>query len=88
MKILRSLTIAAALSFSAAALAQAPAPAAAPAAPAATPAATPAPAAGKKGKAAARKERTAKSLECSKQADTQNIHGKARRSFMNKCKKA
>jgi hypothetical protein len=92
MKILQSLALAAAVSFSAAAFAQTPkpaAPAATPAAaPATTPAATTAPATGKKGKAEARQQRTAKSLECSKQADTQNIHGKARRTFMNKCKKA
>ena len=33
-------------------------------------------------------ERTAKSLECSKQADTQNLHGKPRKAFMRTCKKA
>ena len=33
-------------------------------------------------------QRTAKSLACSKQADSQNIHGQARKSFMSKCKKA
>jgi hypothetical protein len=32
--------------------------------------------------------RTAKSLECSKQADEKKIHGKERRKFMNSCKKA
>ena len=32
-------------------------------------------------------ERTAKSLECSKQADTQTLHGKPRKVFMRKCKK-
>ena len=32
--------------------------------------------------------RTAKSLACSAQADKQNIHGKARKSFMSHCKKA
>lgn len=33
-------------------------------------------------------QRTAKSLDCSKQADTKNIHGKARKNFMSSCKKA
>ena len=33
-------------------------------------------------------QRTAKSLDCSKQADAKNIHGKARKSFMSSCKKA
>ena len=33
-------------------------------------------------------ERTAKSLECSKQADTKNLHGKPRKVFMRTCKKA
>jgi predicted nicotinamide N-methyase len=32
-------------------------------------------------------QRTAKSLDCSKQADAKNIHGKARRHFMSSCKK-
>ena len=32
--------------------------------------------------------RTAKSLECSKQADTKNLHGKPRKKFMSSCKKA
>ena len=36
---------------------------------------------------AAPKERTAKSLECSKQADTKNLHGKPRKTFMRECKK-
>jgi len=35
----------------------------------------------------AKKERTAKSLECSKEADTKNLHGKPRKAFMSKCKK-
>ena len=38
--------------------------------------------------AATEKPRTAKSLECSKQADTKNLHGKPRKSFMRTCKKA
>ena len=33
------------------------------------------------------KPRSAASLECSKEADTQNIHGKARHKFMRQCKK-
>ena len=33
-------------------------------------------------------QRTAKSLDCSKQADAKNIHGQARKSFMSHCKKA
>lgn len=32
--------------------------------------------------------RTAKSLDCSKQADAKNLHGKPRKSFMSTCKKA
>ncbi len=32
--------------------------------------------------------RTAKSLDCSKQADAKNLHGKPRKSFMSSCKKA
>jgi hypothetical protein len=38
--------------------------------------------------AKAKPERTAKSLECSKEADTKNIHGNARKKFMSKCKRA
>jgi hypothetical protein len=49
---------------------------------AAAPAATAAPA--KK----AEKPRTAASLQCSKDADAKNIHGKARHKFMSECKKA
>jgi psiF repeat len=45
--------------------------------------ATPAPAATAK----AEKPRSAASLECSKEADTQGIHGKKRHKFMSKCKK-
>ena len=52
-------------------------------APAAT-AAKPATAASNKGQG----QRTAKSLACSKQADSKNIHGKTRKSFMEHCKKA
>jgi hypothetical protein len=32
--------------------------------------------------------RTAKSLDCSKQADAKGLHGKLRKSFMSNCKKA
>lgn len=32
--------------------------------------------------------RTAKSLECSKEADGKSIHGKERKKFMRKCKKS
>ena len=32
--------------------------------------------------------RTAKSLECSKEADAKSLHGKARKKFMRTCKKA
>ncbi len=32
--------------------------------------------------------RTAKSLDCSKQADAKSLHGKPRKSFMSSCKKA
>jgi invasion protein IalB len=59
------------------AFAQTPAPAGTPAAPAAT--AAPA----KK----AEKPRSAASLECSKEADDKNVHGKERHKFMSQCKK-
>ena len=36
--------------------------------------------------AKAEKPRSAASLECSKEADTQGIHGKKRHKFMSKCK--
>ena len=45
--------------------------------------AAPAPAATAK----AEKPRSAASLECSKEADTQGIHGKKRHKFMSKCQK-
>ena len=38
--------------------------------------------------AKAKPERTAKSLECSKQADEKGLHGKPRKKFMSECKKA
>ena len=34
------------------------------------------------------KPRTAVSIECSKQADAKGLHGKARHSFRDKCKRA
>ncbi len=37
--------------------------------------------------AKAKPERTAKSLECSKQADEKGLHGKPRKKFMSECKK-
>ena len=37
---------------------------------------------------AAPKPRTAASLQCSKDADAKNIHGKPRKAFMSSCKKA
>ncbi len=36
---------------------------------------------------AVKKERTAKSLECSKKADEKGLHGKERQKFRQKCKK-
>jgi psiF repeat len=33
------------------------------------------------------KPRTAKSLECSKEADAKGLHGEERKKFRNKCKK-
>jgi hypothetical protein len=36
---------------------------------------------------AAPKERTAKSIECSKQADAKGLHGKERQKFRSACKK-
>ncbi len=78
MKLIHSIAIASVLAFSAPAFAQTPAPApAAPAAAPAMPAAKP-----------AAKPRSAKSMECSKQADSQNLHGKARHKFMGTCKKS
>ena len=48
------------------------------------PTAKPAAATAKKAQA----PRTAKSLECSKQADAKSLHGKPRKKFMSSCKKA
>jgi hypothetical protein len=36
----------------------------------------------------AEKPRSAASLECSKQADAKDVHGKERKKFMSECKKA
>jgi hypothetical protein len=47
---------------------------------------TPAAPAAKAAKAPA-KERTAKSLECSKEADAKGLHGKERQKFRSECKK-
>jgi hypothetical protein len=53
-----------------------------------TPPATPAPAAKTTPMAPAeKKQRTAASLECSKEADTKGVHGKERKKFMSDCKK-
>jgi hypothetical protein len=52
--------------------------------------ATPAPAAKTTPAAPAekkQKQRTAASLECSKEADTKGVHGKERKKFMSDCKK-
>jgi len=49
---------------------------------------TPAPAGKPAAAAKAKAPRTAKSLECSKEADAKNVHGKERKKFMSKCKKA
>lgn len=50
-----------------------------------------APSPGGAGQAAAptvQQQRSQKSLGCSKQADSQNLHGKPRKQFMSKCKKS
>jgi hypothetical protein len=71
-------TTVAALLLAGPASAQSTAPAAAPAAKTA-PATTPAP--------KAKTERSAVSLECSKQADAKGLHGKERHKFRSTCKK-
>ncbi len=88
MKLTKSIALVSMLAFSGAAWAQAPATPAAPTAPA-MPAAPSAPAMNKPAmkKPAMNKPRSAKSLECSKQADSQTLHGKPRKDFMSKCKK-
>jgi hypothetical protein len=49
----------------------------------------PAPSSDKPAAAAkAKPARTAKSLECSKQADEKQLHGKSRKKFMSQCKKS
>jgi hypothetical protein len=74
MKLVKSIALLSMLAFSGAAYAgYAGAPASTGAAPTASP--------------AAKKPRSEKSLECSKQADSQNLHGKPRREFMHKCKR-
>ena len=48
---------------------------------------TPAPAAKTETPGKAAKPRTAKSLECSKEADAKGLHGEARKKFRSQCKK-
>ena len=36
----------------------------------------------------AKKERSAKSIECSKQADAKGLHGKERKKFRSECRKS
>ncbi len=82
MKFTRSIVLISLLAFSGAAVAQTTAPApAAPAAPSA-------PAMPKADTGKMQKPRSAKSMECSKQADSQSLHGKPRHAFMSKCKKS
>jgi psiF repeat len=80
MKLTKAIVLVSMLTFSGAAFAQG---AAAPAQPA-----PPAPTAPAKPVKAMKKPRSAKSLECSKKADEQKLHGKARKHFMSKCKKS
>ena len=47
-----------------------------------------APASAQHGRAQMQQPRTAKSLACSKSADSSGLHGKPRKSFMEKCKHA
>ncbi|WP_374547985.1 PsiF family protein [Rhodoblastus sp.] len=81
MKLTQSILLASFLAFSGAAYAD-------PAAPAAPAAAAPAAAPAAPAAKAPAKPRSAKSLECSKQADSQNLHGKPRKQFMSTCKKS
>lgn len=69
------LALAASLLLAGSAFAQTPAPGAAPA-PAAAPAAT----------SKSAKPHSAASVECSKEADAQGLHGKARKKFRSDCK--
>jgi len=92
MKLTKSIALIAMLAFSGAAWAQAPAMPTAPATPT-MPAAPSAPATPSMTKPAmpakpSMKPRSAKSLDCSKQADSQTLHGKPRKDFMSKCKKS
>ena len=48
---------------------------------------TPAAPAAKAATKAPAKERTAKSIECSKEADAKGLHGKERQKFRSECKK-
>lgn len=48
---------------------------------------TAAPAAKTEAASKAKAPRTAKSLECSKEADAKSLHGKPRKKFMSKCKR-
>ena len=82
MKTAIRLTLAGAFVLACGAIGFAQAPAPAPTAPAA-PAASAAPAAPMKKKA----PMSAKAKECSKKADEQGLHGKARKEFREKCKK-
>jgi hypothetical protein len=77
---IKSIALMATLAFSGAVWAQTPAPPAASPPPMAAPSTPSAPAMGGK-------PRSAKSLECSKQADSQSLHGKPRKTFMRTCKK-
>jgi len=52
-----------------------------------TPAPAPAPAAKTAPAPKAKAERTAASLDCSKQADAKGLHGKDRKKFRSECKK-
>jgi hypothetical protein len=54
----------------------------------AQPVAKPAAATAEKAKPRIAKPRTAKSLECSKQADAKGLHGKERKKFRSECKKS
>jgi len=94
MKLTKSIALIAMFAFSGAAWAQAPAMPTTPTAPA-MPATPSAPAMTKPSMTKpampakpSMKPRSAKSLDCSKQADSQTLHGKPRKDFMSKCKKS
>jgi hypothetical protein len=78
---LKSIALIATIVLSGAVLAQTPAPPPMTSPPAAAPATPAAPAMDSK-------PRSAKSLACSKQADSQGLHGKPRKTFMRTCKKS